>query len=282
MPSRIVREGILTSLKVDKLSSGAELFYRRLLNVVDDFGRYHGTPSLLRAACFPLKIDKVLDSHVSGWLQECVSVGLVETYLFDSLPYIEVLNFGTPRAKESKFKRVKVDANKCLQTQADANNRTVVVVESVVESVGESMPTACAPNFRASFLAAYPPCPNKKQGLVDAERHWFTLKPDEVERALAAVKVYAECVAKWTPQQRMRVPKPLTWLQDNGPEFAIERENWERGEERKADGSIYESEMETYNEPDKYGLAVTKRRYWRIENGKRTACFETRQAAQGL
>jgi hypothetical protein len=40
MPVRILREGILTSERVDTLSPAAEVFYRRLMSVVDDFGRF--------------------------------------------------------------------------------------------------------------------------------------------------------------------------------------------------------------------------------------------------
>ena len=39
MPSRILREGINTSPKVNALSPMAELFYRRLMTVADDYGR---------------------------------------------------------------------------------------------------------------------------------------------------------------------------------------------------------------------------------------------------
>lgn len=140
MPSRIVRDGILTSLAVDKLSSGGEIFYRRILNVVDDFGRYHGTPALLRAAAFPLKVDKVLDKHIDQWVDECVRAGLLKHYMVDGLPYIEVLKFGKPRAITSKFPPMQTDANRCAQPCADESNGTVVVVESVVVGVSDLPP----------------------------------------------------------------------------------------------------------------------------------------------
>ena len=59
MPNRIVREGILTSERVELLSWAEEVFYRRLMSVVDDFGRYYARPELLRAACYPLLLTKV-------------------------------------------------------------------------------------------------------------------------------------------------------------------------------------------------------------------------------
>lgn len=140
MPSRIIREGILTSLKVNQLSVDAELFYRRMLNVVDDFGRYHGTPSLIRAAAYPLRIDTIKDKDVDRWIAQCAQAGLLLHYKSAGVPYIQIVNFGTPRAKESKFPQPQTDENNCLQMIADAlpheNNGTVVV--SVVEDVSVS------------------------------------------------------------------------------------------------------------------------------------------------
>ena len=40
MPSRIIRDGILTSERINALTERAELFYRRLMSVVDDYGRF--------------------------------------------------------------------------------------------------------------------------------------------------------------------------------------------------------------------------------------------------
>ena len=39
MPNRMIREELLTCEKVNELSFGAEIFYRRLMSVADDFGR---------------------------------------------------------------------------------------------------------------------------------------------------------------------------------------------------------------------------------------------------
>ena len=54
MPNRVIREGILTSERIEMLGWAEEVFYRRLMSVVDDFGRYYARPALLRAACYPL------------------------------------------------------------------------------------------------------------------------------------------------------------------------------------------------------------------------------------
>lgn len=104
MPNRIIREGIISSEAVCSLSWPAEVFYRRLLSVVDDFGRFHAHGSLLRAACYPLQIDKVGNADIVKWLAECARAGLVSTYAVDHKEYLQVHKFDQRvRAEKSKF-----------------------------------------------------------------------------------------------------------------------------------------------------------------------------------
>ncbi len=104
MPDRIVRAGILTSDPVNELSWAAEVFYRRLFSVVDDFGRYDARPSILRSHLYPLKVDRVSDSDVGKWLTECVNAGLVRAYQVSGRPFLEVHKFQQRvRAEKSKW-----------------------------------------------------------------------------------------------------------------------------------------------------------------------------------
>lgn len=104
MPDRIIRADILTSESVDQLSWQAEVFYRRLMSVADDFGRYEGRPSILRAAMYPLKLDKVSEPDVVKWLGECSKAGLVRKYTVDGKEYIEISKFRQRlRAMKSRY-----------------------------------------------------------------------------------------------------------------------------------------------------------------------------------
>lgn len=80
MPNRILREGILTSERVASLNWAEEVFFRRLMSVVDDYGRYTANPKLIRAACYPLVVDKVSDADINKWMAKCVEAGLVSVY----------------------------------------------------------------------------------------------------------------------------------------------------------------------------------------------------------
>lgn len=94
MPTRIIREGILTSERINKLTERAELFYRRLMSVVDDYGRFPANLMLLRASCYPLKLDSVKEDSIKKHLAEAEDAGLIVLYTVDSKPYLEIQDFG--------------------------------------------------------------------------------------------------------------------------------------------------------------------------------------------
>lgn len=104
MPDRILRAAILTSESVNSLSWPAEVFYRRLMSVVDDFGRYDGRSSVLRAVLYPLRLDKVSEPDVVKWMGECSEAALVRGYVVSNKQYVEVQKFGQRlRAMSSKW-----------------------------------------------------------------------------------------------------------------------------------------------------------------------------------
>ena len=101
MPTRIVREGIITSEPVNSLSPEAEIFYRRLMSVADDYGRYYSHPALLCGACYPLQLDRITDKNVSKSLAECMAVKLIWTY--GDGKYLQVVKFNQQTRSKSKF-----------------------------------------------------------------------------------------------------------------------------------------------------------------------------------
>lgn len=135
MPNRILRDGILTSEKVNALSWEEEVFYRRLMSVVDDYGRFYSLPKLLRSNCYPLHIDDVSDSDVEKWLAACIQSGLISTYIgTDGKQYIQLYNFGQQQRAKSKFpepvanngNQLISDASNCNQAKSNAHLDGVV------------------------------------------------------------------------------------------------------------------------------------------------------------
>ena len=104
MPNRIVREGMLTSERIDKLTAAAELFYRRLMSAVDDHGRFFANPKLIRSAAFPLKdSEQMPESCIAAWLAECEAVDLIVVYEVKGTRYLSIQDFGQRTYGKSKF-----------------------------------------------------------------------------------------------------------------------------------------------------------------------------------
>lgn len=116
LPNRILRDGIIDSRAINALSDDAELFYRRLMSVVDDFGRFEADPVLLRTKVFPRKSSTWTEERISACLRECSETFyfdrptgkrlplIVVYHKFDSV-FLEIQNFGQrlrPRVK-SKY-----------------------------------------------------------------------------------------------------------------------------------------------------------------------------------
>lgn len=203
MPNRIVREGIITSEPVNQLGWPEEVFYRRLLSVVDDYGRFSGNPTLLRAACYPLQIDKVGNRDIGKWLTECVRAGLVKAYTVHRKEYIEVVKFGQQvRAKSSKYPD---PPGICV---AD-DTHVISTGEQLVADAHLDVDVFGVANGRSRFLDFWHGYP-RKVGKGAAEKAWDKIHPDDslAEKILAAVSAQ-----QWSPDTRF-IPHPSTWLNE--------------------------------------------------------------------
>lgn len=109
MPNRIVRDGINDSKAISSLSDSGEILYRRLMSIVDDYGRYEADADLIRARCFPRCLERWPVQRVYDALQETnLTIGsdglpLVILYTNGSKTYLQINNFGQRVRTESKF-----------------------------------------------------------------------------------------------------------------------------------------------------------------------------------
>lgn len=110
MPTRLLRDGIIASPRINSLSAEAELFYRRLMSVVDDFGCYYGSPANIRPAVYPLLLDddnpfgrRYTDDQVRAYIGECVEQRLVTVYQVDGVKYLRIENFQQQTRTKPKF-----------------------------------------------------------------------------------------------------------------------------------------------------------------------------------
>lgn len=106
MPNRILKESICTSSTIEELTAQEETFFYRLIVNCDDYGRFDARPTILRAKCFPLKIDKVTDSEVDKWLKKLHLIGLIVLYEVNGMSYLQMKTWEKHqqvRSKRSKF-----------------------------------------------------------------------------------------------------------------------------------------------------------------------------------
>lgn len=205
MPTRLLREGIIDSEAVNSLTWPAEVFYRRLMSLVDDFGLFDGRPNILRSRLYPAKVESVREADISRWIAECEKAGLIALYSVNSKPYILFGNLGEPRAKDPKYPRPPADvynrlqpftdANRCAQMKTDENNG-LQPFASVPYSVSSS-------DTNANSGASKPPDPpkQKSQGADDVP----------IPEPLAGIPAFVEVWAEWKAA-RSTAGKPLTAL----------------------------------------------------------------------
>jgi hypothetical protein len=140
MPTRYLKPGVRDSESIEALSAHAEILYYRLIVTVDDFGRYDARPSMVKAACFPIR-ESMTGSKVDSLLKELSDHGLIVVYQVDGKPYIQMCKWDNiPRAKESKYPS---HENDCTQMYASVCNTntdapltvTVTKTETKTETV---------------------------------------------------------------------------------------------------------------------------------------------------
>lgn len=116
MPNRYIRESAIESEPVNAMSWQGEVFYRRLLNRADDFGRFTANLALLRASLFPLQLARVSEKDVSRLLKEAEKCGLLVTYEAEGKQLLVIAKWEKGRAKVSRYPEPPADVCKRLQT----------------------------------------------------------------------------------------------------------------------------------------------------------------------
>lgn len=194
MPNRIIRESILTSRAVNQLSDAAELFYRRLQSVVDDYGRFEADPDILRARVYPLQLDRHSRANVCQMLADVSNMlttdgqPLVLVYEVGGRKYLQISHFGQRTRTDSRYPPPNVSNPPSFDGHLRANVGLVGGVVGVV-GVGESgdgdgggdresfPPDDLAPT---RLLAAEPPWPSRDS--TAAFFRWWDEYPQQVEQ----------------------------------------------------------------------------------------------------
>lgn len=210
MPDRIIRHGILTSDSVNLLSWEGEVFYRRLLSVVDDFGRFDGRRSILRASLYPLGLEKVSEKDVGRMMSECEKQSLVSVYVVDGQQFLEVLKFNQRlRAKVSKWPApdsgVRSSARACQQPADIGGHQTANAAESESESNTESESKSRSRSFtKPTIEELIHHC--AKLGLPEAEagKFWNFYESKGWKVGTSPMKSWTSAMVNWRARWQER------------------------------------------------------------------------------
>ena len=163
MPGRILREGILSSIKLTVLDWGAEVFYRRVMSVVDDYGRFEAHPTLLRSRCYPLLIDRGSEKDIKGWMDACKKAQLIKVYKVESKTYLQIEDFNQSQRTASKCPAPPgvVDSKKAVKDMSDKEYKEHLTSRYPKKDVSEEWKKAedwCGANnrqFTRKFFTAW-------------------------------------------------------------------------------------------------------------------------------
>lgn len=107
MPNRMLRDGILKSERLNSVSRDAELHYRRMMSVADDYGRMEASARILGANVWAMRKD-VTEEQVEAWTLELTSGErpLVLSYEVHGRKYLQVQDFNQ-RIRERNGEKAK-------------------------------------------------------------------------------------------------------------------------------------------------------------------------------
>ena len=221
MPNRILRDGIITSERVNALSPEAEVFYRRLHSVVDDFGRYTGHVALLRAALYPLQLDRMQETTIKRHLAECVKARLINAYSIKGKQFVEVLDFRQQvRAKDSKYPQ---PPDRCSDDAEQMHSKCSDDAHLDGDGDGDGDDTSSSPfgdrvevvqtaeKHREAFAAFWQLYP-KRIGKLPAEKAWQKHGCTALLIQIMAALRQQKDSPDWRKDSGQFVPHPATWL----------------------------------------------------------------------
>lgn len=140
MANRVLRDWTCSET-IDQLSEFAELFFTRLIMKADDFGRFYGSPKILKSQLYPLKDYNL--KQVEKWRNEVVRSGVIILYVVDGKEYLEIKDFNQRlRIMKSKFPEPLTDDGQmtvnCLTDDGLKRRETETEVETETEDEKKS------------------------------------------------------------------------------------------------------------------------------------------------
>lgn len=178
MPNRILKESICTSENIDSLNSDEEILFYRLIVNCDDFGRMDARLPIVKAKCFPLKVDRIKDKDLIKWLNTLIDKELTILYQIEERTYLQMTTWEKHqqiRAKRSKFPGIEEGGYQLKSYDINCNqmkSNVTVIQSNPIQSKSNPNPIQSShENEFEEFWISYP----KKAGKNQALRYWQKL-----------------------------------------------------------------------------------------------------------
>jgi hypothetical protein len=192
LPNRILKESICTSENIDNLTPEEEVFFYRLMVNCDDYGRIDARPAILRARCYPLRLEKIKEKDITKWLDALAKQNLIILYQLEEHTYLQITKWKKHqqiRASKSKYpgpddegalmissdincnQQISSDINCNQQISSDINGNQSKSNVPVIEIEYDNRNRISEQNEFELFWKHYP----KKVGKMQAFKNWKKL-----------------------------------------------------------------------------------------------------------
>ncbi len=102
MPGRYLRDGIVRSRRFNDMPMQVQLFFYKLISLVDDYGRFEADAEMLSSVCYPLG-PRFRATEVARWLECLSAAGCVHLYEAGGARYLQIERFGQRTRSASKY-----------------------------------------------------------------------------------------------------------------------------------------------------------------------------------
>lgn len=228
MPNRIIREGILSSDSVNKLSAVEEVFYRRLMSVADDFGRYDGRPEVIAASCYPLRYGTIKTEEIELWKRACEDAGLIRCYEVLGRSFLQIENFRQKtRAKSSKYPSPTDSIDPEIEQPPNSNEGTLI--DNSLPWNEKTASAAAKERMAIEIYGLYPKQVDRGHALKAIIN---ALEKIDFEKLKQAVKRFADsCRGK----DQTFIPSPRRWFEGERWDDKIVQSNAQSSDEEIID-----------------------------------------------
>lgn len=218
MPTRILRDGLISSERVAALSDAAFRFYLSLFCVVDDYGCLEWSPKVIRGKLYPHRDPPCSTVEICGFLTECSNGDRPLIVFYEELgkQYIQIQQFGQRLQAKSKCPLPKPPFSTVTHGEKPLR---ATRARSESESESESR-TVVGDEVEADVLAQTLAANHPKKGDLTRVEHALAeilLRSDNrPATALLIAERHGRWCHSWAHSGVQFAPKLSGWLQDGG------------------------------------------------------------------